>query len=69
MMADSEITLFSTGKEQSFVLPDNLPEQLAKKMSIMEAHKGDIDLLFPNCPPETFTDPTYEWADTTTDDD
>lgn len=69
MMADSEVTLMATGKEQSFVLPENLAEQLEKKISIMEAHKGDIDLLFPNCPPETFTDPTYEWADTTTDDD
>ncbi len=69
MMAESEVPLIATGKEQSFVLPENLPEQLARKISIMEAHKADIDLLFPNCPPETFTDPTYEWADTTTDDD
>lgn len=42
--------------------PD-LPALLEKKISIMEAHKKNIDVLFPNCPPETFTDPTYEWAD------
>ena len=69
LLGEKDATLFSTGDEQSFVLPRNLGEQLEKKISIMEAHKKDIDVLFPNCPPETFADPTYEWADRTTDAD
>jgi len=64
MIRGSDVPLFSTGDvESAFVLPHNLPELLEKKIALMEAHKGDIDVLFPNCPPETFTDPTYEWAD------
>lgn len=41
---------------------------LETKIRLMETHKKDIDVLFPNCPPETFADPTYEWADKTTGD-
>jgi hypothetical protein len=64
MIRASDQPLFSTGDvETAFVLPHNLAELLDKKAALMEAHKKDIDVLFPNCPPETFTDPTYEWAD------
>jgi len=68
LMAESEVTLISTGDEQSFVLPKNLPQLLENKIRLMEAHKKDIDVLFPNCLPETFADPTYTWADKTTAD-
>jgi len=64
MIRDAQVPLFTTGDvETAFVLPHNLPELLEKKIALIEAHKQDIDVLFPNCPPETFTDPTYEWAD------
>jgi len=64
LIRESEVPLIGTGDvETSFVLPRNLPELLEKKIALMEAHKGDIDVVFPNCPPERFTDPTYEWAD------
>lgn len=68
LMRESDVPLIATGDvEAVYVLPHNLPEQLEKKIAVMEAHKGDIDILFPNCPPETFSDPTYEWADKTTE--
>jgi len=64
LIAQSDAPLFWTGrKEESFVLPDNVAELFEKKIALMEAHRGDIDLLFPNCPEESFADPTYEWAD------
>jgi hypothetical protein len=66
LMAESDVTLISTGDEQSFILPKNLQELLETKIRLMEAHRKDIDVLFPDCPPETFADPTYTWADKTT---
>ena len=66
LVAESKETLIWTGDvEQSFVLPRDFTRQLEKKIEVMERHKADIDALFPGCPPETFTDPTYEWADKT----
>ncbi len=64
LMRESEVVLINTGDvDEAFVLPHYLTEQLERKIEVMEAHKGDIEVLFPNCPEETFTDPTYEWAD------
>jgi len=64
LIRESDVPLIHTDEvEEQYILPRNLPELIEKKMALMEAHKGDIDILFPNCPPETFTDPTYEWAD------
>ena len=64
LMAESPAPLIATGEpESSFVLSSKLADQFAEKIAVMERHKGDIDILFPNCPPETFADPTYGWAD------
>jgi len=64
LLRESDVPLVSTGDvEAVYVLPHNVADQLARKIVVMEAHKKDIDVLFPGCPPETFTDPTYEWAD------
>jgi len=64
LMKESDVPLIATGAvEASFVLPDNVSELLERKIALMEAHRGDIDVLFPDCPPERFTDPNYDWAD------
>jgi hypothetical protein len=64
LMKESDEPLIGTGEpEASFVLPTNLTELLEKKIALMEAHRDDIDALFPNCPEETFADPSYDWAD------
>jgi len=64
LLRESDVPLIGTGEpEASFVLPANLAELLEKKIALMEAHKGDIDILFPNCPQESFADPNYDWAD------
>jgi len=64
LMLESDVPLLAMGEvEDRYVLGPNLVEQLDKKIAVMEAHKKDIDVLFPNCPPEKFADPTYEWAD------
>lgn len=68
LMSESDVPLFWTAeKEESFALPTNMAELFEKKIALMEAHRGDIDILFPNCPAETFADPTYEWADNNQD--
>jgi hypothetical protein len=64
LLTDKGAPVINTGEtDEQYVFGKDLPELLGKKIALMEAHKGDIDLLFPNCPEETFTDPTYEWAD------
>ena len=64
LLASSKVALIDTGDvESSFVLPHNLPELLEKKIALMEAHRADSDVLFPNCPDEILKDATYEDTD------
>ncbi len=64
LMRESEVELIETGDiETTYTLPRNLPDVIEKKIALMEAHKGDIDVLFPDCPEERFADPNYDWAD------
>ena len=64
LMRESEVELLETGDlETTYMLGKNLPELIEKKIAIMESHKGDIDVLFPNCPEERYADPNYDWAD------
>lgn len=64
LIRESPEPLIATGEvESSFVLPRNLAEQIEKKIALMESHRADIDVLFPNCPPEVLKDETYEETD------
>jgi hypothetical protein len=63
-LRESDVVLIGTGeKESSFVLPKNLDKQIEMKIALMEKYRGDIDLLFPNCPEECVKDETYEDTD------
>jgi len=62
LLDESDEPLIPMGQQESaFVYGKDLPGQLKRKIDIMAAHKDDIDILFPNCPEETFTDPNYAW--------
>jgi len=64
LLRESDVPLIATGDvESSFVLPHNLPEQLETKISLMQKYRGDVALLFPNCPEEELKDETYEETD------
>ena len=64
LIRESDVPLIAMGDvESSFVLPRNLAEQLETKIALMEKYRPDIDLLFPNCPPEVLKDETYEETD------
>ncbi|MCD6406086.1 MAG: hypothetical protein J7M19_09690 [Planctomycetes bacterium] len=60
LINESSEKLISTGKrESSFVLPENLVELFEKKIALMQAHRGDIDALFPGVGEDDFNPETY----------
>ena len=64
LLKGSAVPLLNTGeKESSFVYPATLPDLLEKKIALMEAHRKDIDILFPNVGDEVPDVETYEDTD------
>jgi len=64
LIEESDVPLIATGEvETRFTLPADLAGLLEKKIAAMEAHKGDIDDLFPGVGPDRFEPPDYAWAD------
>lgn len=64
LIRGSKVALLNTGeKESSFVYPTNLAELLEKKIALMEAHRKDIDVLFPNVGEDVPDVETYEETD------
>jgi len=68
LLEESDVPLVATGEvETRFTLPPDLTGMLRKKIAAMEAHKGDIDALFPGVGPDPFKPPDYVWADVNKD--
>ena len=64
LIRGSRVALINTGeKESSFVYPANVAELLEKKIALMEAHRKDIDILFPNVGEDVPDVETYEETD------
>jgi len=64
LIRESDVPLIATGEvETRFTFPSDLAGMLEKKIAAMEAHKGDIDDLFPGVGPDRFEPPDYAWAD------
>jgi len=64
LIRNSAVTLINTGeKESSFVLPANVAELLERKIALMEAHRSDIDVLFPSVGEDVPEVETYEETD------
>ncbi|MHC4711690.1 MAG: hypothetical protein ACYTAN_00285 [Planctomycetota bacterium] len=60
LISKPDSPLINTGPvESSFDLPHNLAELLEKKIALMDAHRGDIDVLFPGVGEDDFRPETY----------
>jgi len=60
LINESDTPLIATSDEESsFDLPHNLAELLEKKLALMEAHRADIEELFPGVGEDRFEPDTY----------